>query len=156
VLLLEQLDALQGLMQRSVLRCADREAQNVDRLAARLGRPSGHTSRQILRLSGLSQRLEFGLRTQAQAVRNRLERSSLALPRAAQLALRDPREALERLGQRLHAVDPQRILQRGYAWVVQEDGLPVTSALQAQAGQQWTATLADGTVDLRVLQAHPD
>jgi exodeoxyribonuclease VII large subunit len=55
---------------------------------------------------------------------------------------------------RLRALDPALILQRGYAWLTQDDGRPVSSVGQVQTGQSLQATLADGTVDLRVQNTH--
>jgi exodeoxyribonuclease VII large subunit len=133
-LLLEQLAAQEQFLQQAVLRRVDRESQKVDRLAARLGRPSALIGRQLLRL----------------------DRYTQAVPRAASLALRDRRESLELLGQRLQALDPQRVLLRGYAWIAREGGHPVTTVRQAKVGQHWKATLADGTVDLEVLQVEAD
>jgi exodeoxyribonuclease VII large subunit len=132
--LLGQLAAQEQSLYQAVLRRVDRESQKVDRLAARLGRPSALIGRQLLRL----------------------DRYTQAVPRAAALALRDRRESLELLGQRLQALDPQRVLLRGYAWIAREGGYPVTTVRQAQAGQHWRATLADGTVDLEVLQVKAD
>lgn len=133
-LLLGQLAAQEQFLQQAVLRRVDRESQKVDRLAARLGRPSALIARQLLRL----------------------DRYTQALPRAASWALRGRRESLELLGQRLQALDPQRVLLRGYAWIALEGGNPITTVRQAQAGQHWKATLADGTVDLEVLQVAAD
>ena len=132
--LLGQLAAQEQFMQAAVSRRVDRQAQKVDRLAARLGRPSALIGRQLLRL----------------------DRQAQALPRATSLALRSQRETFDRVGQRLQAMDPQRILLRGYAWIAREGGHPVTTVKQAQAGQHWRATLADGTVDLEVLQVQGD
>jgi exodeoxyribonuclease VII large subunit len=133
-LLLGQLAALEQFLQQAVLRRVDRESQKVDRLAAQLGRPSALIGRELLRL----------------------DRYTQALPRAASLALRNRRESLELLGQRLQALDPQRVLLRGYAWLALEGGNPITTVHHAQAGQHWKATLADGTVDLEVLQVVAD
>ena len=42
------------------------------------------------------------------------------------------------------------MLQRGYAWLTDAQGLAVTGVAQVQAGQGLAATLADGTLDLTV------
>ena len=60
-------------------------------------------------------------------------------------------QRLERAALRLAALDPQRVLERGYAWLQDETGRPVTRAAQTTPGQPLAATLADGKVDLRVL-----
>ena len=75
------------------------------------------------------------------------------LPRAVQQRLRQVREGLGRAELRLQASDPALILQRGYAWLTRENGVPVCSVSQVSTGQGLTATLADGTVDLQVLNS---
>jgi exodeoxyribonuclease VII large subunit len=72
-------------------------------------------------------------------------------------------QALERLHAtcklcelRLTALDPSLILQRGYAWLTQEDGIPVTGVAQVQAGQHLLATLADGAVAVQVQGVQPN
>jgi exodeoxyribonuclease VII large subunit len=42
------------------------------------------------------------------------------------------------------------VLERGYAWLEDADGRPVTRAAQTTPGQALAATLADGKVDLTV------
>ena len=50
----------------------------------------------------------------------------------------------------LKSMDPKLVLNRGYAWLTTEGGLPLTSAARTHSGQALTATLADGEVDLTV------
>ena len=63
----------------------------------------------------------------------------------------------ERLGARigaaeasLRALDPNQVLERGYAFLSDRDGRAITQAAQVRPGQSITATLADGSVDLTV------
>ena len=59
----------------------------------------------------------------------------------------------ERLELRLQLLDPRLVLQRGYALLTDAaSGRPVTSVAQVQPGQAVQAALADGEVDLQVLQ----
>jgi exonuclease VII large subunit len=51
---------------------------------------------------------------------------------------------------RLGLLDPRLVLERGYAWLQDASGQPVTRARQAQAGQALAATLADGTLEMTV------
>ena len=50
----------------------------------------------------------------------------------------------------LQHLDPRLVLERGYAWLQDEGGQPVTRAAQTHAGQPLAAILADGKVDLTV------
>ena len=49
-------------------------------------------------------------------------------------------------------MDPQRVLQRGYALLTDPDGQAVTSVRQARPGDALRATLADGVLDVTVGQ----
>ncbi len=53
---------------------------------------------------------------------------------------------------RLEAINPQRVLARGYAWITDVSGIPITSAKAAQVGQALSVQLADGQLDVDVKQ----
>ena len=72
------------------------------------------------------------------------------LPAALARQLGAAHERLERAALRLSLLDPQLVLERGYAWLEDADGRPVTRASQTTPGQALAATLADGKVDLTV------
>ncbi|HRM54906.1 MAG TPA: exodeoxyribonuclease VII large subunit, partial [Ottowia sp.] len=72
------------------------------------------------------------------------------LPAALARQLGAAHERLERAALRLSLLDPQLVLERGYAWLEDADGRPVTRAAQTTPGQALAATLADGKVDLTV------
>ena len=57
--------------------------------------------------------------------------------------------------ERLRAVDPHRVLQRGYAWVESADGRPVVSSRALRQGQAVSAVWADGRVQMEVLALQP-
>jgi exodeoxyribonuclease VII large subunit len=92
-----------------------------------------------------------------QAVRRRLERDAIWLARwprdfAAALA-RDLQRRHGRVDQmegQLKLLDPMLVLQRGYALITDAGGHAVTSVDALQPGQDVTARLADGEVDLTV------
>ena len=65
-----------------------------------------------------------------------------------------PRLRLERAQTRLELLDPQLVLQRGYAWLSNVHGHALTSTQQLSVGQPVRATLADGEVNLTVSQRH--
>ena len=50
----------------------------------------------------------------------------------------------------LHALDPQRVLERGYALLLDEKGALITQVAQLKSGQNVRAQLADGSANLRV------
>ena len=167
-------DEQQQRLARALARRLESESQRVDWLAARLGRPSTRVAAEQARLQTTAQRLHHALALRLERERTRLERVQERLPRAltplvqaeqARLGRLQDRlpaaatrqcaaadERLQRAALRLAALDPQRVLERGYAWLQDASGLPLTRAAQAQPGQTLAATLADGQVDLTVLE----
>lgn len=147
---LGELQYLQERVQSLVWAGVDERAQGLDRLAQRLGRPSTrlHDSRQ--QLLGLQHRLHSGVQLAIAAHRNRSAAVALALPQAVRRAQELQRQRLQRSEHALDLLDPRLVLQRGYAWLADAQGLAVTGVAQVQAGQALTATLADGVLDLTV------
>lgn len=159
-------------LQRALRRRLDAEAQRIDWLAGRLGRPSGALAAERLRLDRAAQRLRHGFELRLERERAQLARWGERLPRSAPPLLAAERQRLARLAERLPAalarqrettqerltraalrlaaLDPQRVLERGYAWLEDAHGRPVTQAAQTRPGQPLRATLADGQVDLTV------
>ena len=64
-------------------------------------------------------------------------------------------QSLAHLETRLQALDPQRVLERGYAWLSNAEGLPVLSAAAVQPEQAVQAVLADGVLRMRVTDVLP-
>jgi exodeoxyribonuclease VII large subunit len=144
------LDDAQARLRKSLTHTLERDAQQVDHLAARIGRPSGAMTRQRAQLASLQQSIAHALRGDVLRRHHALALLHQNLPRGAQQTLQRQHELCARATLRLQAVDPARVLQRGYAWLTQPDGRPVTGVAQVHLGQDLQATLADGTVDLRV------
>jgi exodeoxyribonuclease VII large subunit len=170
---LAALDAAQDRLRRAAGRRLDAEAQRLDWLAGRLGRPSAAVAAERLRLARRAQRLHHasvwrlqqertrldrlaerltrGLPPPVAAARAGLERLAERLPAALRGRLDAAHQRLERAEWRLAALDPRQVLERGYAWLEDEQGRPVTRAADTRPGQALAATLADGRVDLAVI-----
>ncbi|MBS0407055.1 MAG: exodeoxyribonuclease VII large subunit [Proteobacteria bacterium] len=170
------LDEQRQRLQRAVQGRLDAEGQRLDRWAARLGRPSGAVAAEQLRLARLAQRLEHAQAWRLQQERARLQGLAERLPRAVapplaaarlrlehlsarwhpatQRPLDAAHERLERARLRLALLDPRLVLARGYAWLQDDAGRPVTHAADAAIGQAVSATLADGRLDMTVAQRH--
>lgn len=137
-------------LRQSLVRYLERQAQRVDHLAVRIGRPTAALAQQRGQLARLAQSLDHAQHTdltrrqQAQLVMRE------ALMRATRQALQQQSVVMGRAQLRLQALDPATVLQRGYAWLVDDGNRAVTSAAQVHKGQSLRATLADGTVDLQV------
>ncbi len=128
----------------------DQRGQRLDRVAQRMGRPSGRLHESLQQLSGLQHRLRSGLLLAAHQHRSRLDVLGHALPPSLQRSLDGQRQRLQRAQAALGLLDPQLVLQRGYAFLTDEHGHAVTSTAQTQAGQALQATLADGQIGVHV------
>ena len=170
---LTELAALQERQARALRRRLDAEAQRLDWAGARLARPSqlvagqhqrldrlqarlGHAlvlrqERERARLASLQQRLPRCVPAPLAAERVRLARLAERLPAALARQLASADERLARAALRLALLDPQLVLARGYAWLQDSAGHPVTRAADTHPGQALSAILADGKVDLDVV-----
>ncbi|MGB4359449.1 MAG: exodeoxyribonuclease VII large subunit, partial [Rhodoferax sp.] len=134
-----------------VLRQLDRQGQRLDRSVARLGRPSERLASQHLRLAASAHGLHSAARHFVQQKEQHLQRLAAQMPTALQRAWQQQAQRLERAGLRLNLLDPHLVLARGYAMLTDAQGNTVASCRQTAPGQALTATLVDGTVDLRVV-----
>jgi exodeoxyribonuclease VII large subunit len=142
-------DALQNLIHHQL----DRQAQRLDHLQNRLGRPSEGTAQQKMQLLRLHQRMRQSVQQRLQRGRNDWSTLNSSLARGVQQTPAAARERLQRAAMRLELLDPKLVLQRGFAWLSDKNGVAVASVKQTHDGQSLSATLADGVVDLRVTQA---
>jgi exodeoxyribonuclease VII large subunit len=84
-----------------------------------------------------------------------LARLAPRLTRAAALVRLNQSQRLDSLGARLQALNPRKVLGRGYAWLSTDSGQAVASVAQLQPGAQLHAVLADGDADLTVQRVVP-
>ena len=101
---------------------------------------------QSSRLDLLLQRAATAVGTRLSACRMAVSQMSAKLPFLADRELARERHRLEMLSQRVSAVDPQRILDRGYT-ITLHDGIAVKSAADVSAGDVIVTRLKDGTVE---------
>jgi exodeoxyribonuclease VII large subunit len=137
-------------------RAIEGRSQRLDRALARLGRPSGLAAQQRLSLARLEHSCRYAVLSRLQADRAQLLGLARALPDRVQQRLERSANQVASSAARLRLLDPRLVLQRGYAWLADENGRAIVSAIQPVAGQRLTATLVDGEVDLRVLAQRPD
>ena len=124
--------------------------QRLDWAAARVSRPSHLVTRQQARLAGLAQNLRHAMRSILRHEEHKIQALDADFPRAITSNLQRSRQQLERAQLRLELLDPRLVLQRGYAWLADLQGQPITRAKATHVGQPVRATLADGEVDLTV------
>ena len=137
-------------LQKGVERQLQSHSQQLDWAASRINRPSHLVTRQQARLSALAQDLSHAMRSALRQEQGRVQALQTRLPKEVAASLLEHRHRLERAQLRLELLDPKLVLQRGYAWLADLQGLPVTTVKTTSPGQPLRATLADGQVDLTV------
>ncbi|TAL90557.1 MAG: exodeoxyribonuclease VII large subunit [Candidimonas sp.] len=172
LLQLESVLASLGVGQRRLL---ERAALRLDRAVALLVSPRQRLAQQSERLMALRHRLLRAAPgmverrfSHVDALRSRLgyarpdidrRRRDLARPllhlaRAAQRQVSWRAEGLASLMQTLEALNPKKILGRGYAIVRDEHGVLIKEAQSLNAGDRLSLELSQGVAQVAVLQAH--
>lgn len=145
------LAARHAALQRVLSRALQTQAQRVDTLGLRLGQPARAVLSQRERLAGLGHRLQQALVQRRARHADEPARLWPRLQRALQAQLQRCAMTVDAAHDRLKALDPQRVLQRGYAWVESADGRPVLSAQALHPGQSVRAVWADGSAQAQIV-----
>ena len=148
--LIQQVMALQELMQNLTHRQIDKSSQGLDLAQSRIGRPSQAISQHVLRITRLEQSLHQRMGSFTQACQHDLLNKKNQLERAVGQTIQNTQQRIHRAQLRLGLLDPKLVLQRGFAWLSDEHGVSISSVSQAKIGELVQATLADGVVDLSV------
>ncbi len=142
------------LMQERLLSAAqdalDAQAQRVDSAARRLARPTDLLAAQRHEL----QRLDYFLKQNMLSIHEQTNKIMQGLERdfSQKMSLRITRahEQHARAAQALEHLNPQRVLERGFAVLQDGQGTVIKSQQQAKRGQSITARVADGHIALSV------
>jgi exodeoxyribonuclease VII large subunit len=153
--LIDDLAALALQMSRRIQRTLDGHAQRLDACSLRLSRPAEAMRMQHQRLAVLGLRLNAAPRLACQTEQQNLARLKQRLTRGVVVLRAQKSQRLDTLGARLHALDPRKVLGRGYAWLSTQAGDAVASVSQLQPGAHLHAVLADGDADLTVQRITP-
>ena len=148
--LIQHITALQELMQNLAHRQIDKRSQGLDLAQSRIGRPSQAVSQQVLKLTRLEQTMHQRMASYTQACQHDLLNKKAQLERALGQSIQNNQQRIHRAQLRLGLLDPKLVLQRGFAWLTDDQGAALSSVKQAKVGQPVRATLADGVVDLTV------
>jgi exodeoxyribonuclease VII large subunit len=153
---LEALEARAVSLRRRLRDRLDRHAQRLDHAGLRLARPTEGVRLQRQRLGLLAHRLQGGARRLLAAEESALRRAAERLRRGAARmdAAQDARLAIA--AGRLEALDPRRVLARGYALLTDASGHAVSTVRDVAIGDALAALLADGRIALTVKGAEPD
>jgi len=147
---LDRLQVIAQALRRAVQRRLDQTAQRLDRLALQVGRPARLLDQQAARLARLQERQRVAVAQGLLARQRQLDDLARRLVAAQQQQRQRHADVLGRLTLRLTAVDPHQVLSRGYAWLADAAGTPVTRAVGLQAGAELTAQWADGRAAVQV------
>lgn len=140
-----------GRLHDCVLQQLDQRAQRLDRMAVHLGKPSVRLEQHHSRLNLLERRIQHALERYLQRQQQQIAQLYQRLPLVVQQARGQKQMQWERAAMRLEAVNPQQVLQRGYAWLHDQRGNTISKKDQTAPNMRVSATLVDGTVDMLVL-----
>jgi exodeoxyribonuclease VII large subunit len=138
------LAAVASVMTRRMHQVIDTQAQVLDRATQRLMRPAEGVRRHTQRLVLLQQRMAGLALHSVPRQKQACAGSSARLQRAIWVTLSARRQRLASLQGRLGALDPRQVLARGYAWLSDDKGKPISTTKALTVGQQVHAELADG------------
>lgn len=141
---------MQDRLQSAVQTVLDKQAQRIDISAQRLGRPSDAMAQQRLLLQRLEHNLQRKTLSKYELLAQRLLELERDLPLKTTEQLRQHTDRLHRAQRSLQLLDPQRVLERGYAVLQDSAGAVVGTAKTAKPGQKLTATLHDGKIGVTV------
>jgi exodeoxyribonuclease VII large subunit len=127
---LSALTAKASRLQKSAEHWLDRQTQNLDRQASRLLRPSDQIKMQQQRLEQLSRWLQQCFQSKLQIQHYQLDQCHM----------------------RLQLLHPQKVLDRGFAWVSDDAGQVVMDAEKLSAHQSLVVHLAKGATHVKVDQ----
>ena len=148
--LLRQLSNHAQRLSRAVGHRIDTTHQYLDRIGARLARPTERMGRERIRLALLHRRLPQAVAAVLRAQRDLLAQSKAKLMHAGTLSRARLKHTEQQLATRLHALDPLQVVARGYALIHANDGQLVVAAEQIHAGDKLRLTLARGPAEVTV------
>ena len=149
--LIAAVDGLGVRGERAARRQLARGQERLGLVARLLPRRDALLGPQRQKLDELGGRLDRALDARTQRARVQIDRAATLLrPQLLVRQLAAARERLERIGRLLEAVNPDSLLQRGYARVSARGGGVVTSAAAARTAGALTLHFGDGTVDAKV------
>jgi len=149
--LLAGLQSVAARSLRCVQRYKERATERLETTARRLPTPETLLGPQSQRVDDLGDRLKRGLSHVAADARGELARAAGALrPAMLTQRLENVQNRLDQLWRVAASLNPDRILERGYARVERKGGGTVTNVAQAKAAGALVLHFADGQVDARV------
>lgn len=144
---MERVDRARGALDRLVELEVETKREQFAHAASRLRllSPAAYVERGNLRLDDLSNRLVSAVQGTTQRQRDRLQRlSSRLAQRSPEFRIQMESHRLLSLWKRLQSASPQSVLNRGFAIVRGEDGVPLQRRSDVKSGQTVSLEFADG------------
>jgi len=151
----QALDGLAAALARRSVNALETQAQRLDRLALRLARPGEALARRRHVLDLLAPRLAAAPARALAAGRSRSDAAAARLRHSLAISRSRIAARLDAAAVRLEALDPHRVLARGYALLVDGDDRPVTSITRLAVGASVSARLSDGRAELTTTSIEP-
>lgn len=134
----------------------DQTAACLDGMASRLGLAARRRMEaEHLRLERLAARLPAAARLRSATEAHRLQEAASRLALHLRLRLAGEQHRLALLQHRLDSASPQRMLRRGYAWVVDADGRVLTDASRVRPGEILHVRMWKGRIEATVQAVEP-
>jgi exodeoxyribonuclease VII large subunit len=143
-------DLMQERLQDALQDALDAQAQRVDTAARRLARPSDVLAEQRMGLQHLAFSLKQKLLSFHEHSAQEIRRVEANLAQKMQFYISTSEQRHQRAAQALEHLNPQRVLERGFAVLQDGQGAVIKSRLQTKSGHSITARLADGEIGLTV------
>jgi exodeoxyribonuclease VII large subunit len=151
----QTLDGLAASLARRSAGALETQAQRLDRIAVRLARPSESLARRGHVLDLLAQRLAVAPARALAAGRSRSDAAAARLRHSLAIARSRIAARVNSAAVRIEALDPHKVLARGYALLVDRDERPVTSVSGLVVGATVSARLSDGRAELTTTAIEP-
>ncbi len=143
-------DLMQERLEDALQDALDAQAQRLDIAARRLARPSDLLAEQSLGLQHLGFSLKQHLLSFRERSTQKIRRLEADLSQKKTAFLEHATQRQQRAAQALEHLNPQRVLERGYAVLQTAEGAVIKSTAQAAPGLAVKARLADGEIALSV------
>jgi exodeoxyribonuclease VII large subunit len=128
----------------------DAHAQRLDAASRSLTRPRDALAQQRLRLQQVAFSLKQKLLSFHEHSTQEMRRLEANFSQKTQLYISTSKQRHQRAAQALEHLNPQRVLERGFAVLQGSQGEVIKSRLQAKSGQRIAARVADGEIGLSV------
>jgi exodeoxyribonuclease VII large subunit len=153
---LVQLDAVQRHLQHRLHQRLDNLAQRQDQATVRLAKPAQALGAHRQALGLLELRMLTACQQRVRQSRQQLPHLQQRLLRAGLVQQGRHTHSLQAWGDRLVALNPRKVLARGFAWLTDENGAPMTRASQVSPDGAVRGVMADGVLRMRVTHVELD